>query len=666
MLPRGKRALARTQGRKARQGQSVLERTGHQLRAGHGPDFMCGICGSTFDPNRIAVSAMCKALRHRGPDDEGIYLSPTRDVALGARRLSIIDLEDGHQPRSNETATVWAALNGEIYNHPALRERLASRGHQLRGHSDTEILPHLYEDYGDDLVHAVEGMYAFSIWDTQAERLLVARDRFGEKPLFYTRQGTGLTFASELSALVEGLDSKPDVDPAALNAFFVLGYVPGPRASILDGVKQLQPGHLLVWDRKSGSIEERPYWRPPSSVTTIREPVPELAAETGRLLERAVGSRLLSDVPLGVFLSGGLDSTIVAAAAARQSSQRLKTFTVGYDDGSGVGDERGAAQEMASLIGSDHREIVMSPGDVAARVPDLLSSLDQPLADAAVVPLHFVSEFARTEVTVALGGEGADELFGGYPRYAWLDRAYRLRGSNWPMPPALGQLIPPAQTGGSRLRRALDLAVPRPLAERHLDWVTTGRRHSLPSLYGPRLHAIIREKPVLEDIRANLASPHSDSVPGSLMRLDLLRWLPDDVLMKADRAGMLASLEIRTAFLNRELAEFAVSVSPAVHLSGGGKHLLRAVLDKLLPNAPRRRKAGFLPPVGAWLAGPLAPLMEDQIARGSLYEEGWIRGAPASRLLTEHRDGRVDHSQLLWPMLAAGLWLDRYRGRDGS
>ena len=313
------------------------------------------------------------------------------------------------------------------------------------------------------------------------------------------------------------------------------------------------------------------------------------------------------------------------------------------------------------MIGSDHRDIAMSTEEAAARVPTLLSSLDQPLADSAVVPLHSVAEFAKNEVTVAIGGEGADELFGGYPRYTWLGRA--PQGEGWSgLRSEVRSRIPRAKSTSPRVLRALELAVPRPLAERHLDWVTAGRRHETLALYGPRL---LRERGhdlVLEELQHDFKESRAYSVPGSLMRLDQLHWLPDDVLVKADRAGMLASLELRTPYLQRELAEFATSVAPSIHLSGGGKRLLRLLLQDLLPGAPRRRKVAFLPPVAEWLRGALGPVMEDQVARGSLYEEGWVKGDVAAQLLSEHRRGEGDRSHILWPLLAAGLWLDRYRG----
>jgi asparagine synthase (glutamine-hydrolysing) len=623
---------------------------------------MCGICGSTSDPEGVAVKAMCDALRHRGPDGEGAYLEAGGGVALGARRLSVIDLEDGDQPRSNEDGSVRVVFNGEIYNHPTFRRRLEGRGHTLRGYSDTEILPHLYEDYGEDLVHVLEGMFAIAIWDARRERLLLVRDRFGEKPLFYLRRGRDLVFASELTALVTGLGTLPAVNPAALDAFFVLGYVPGEAGSILEGVQQVRPGHLLTWSRASGEIEERPYWKPPTPVAELKEPPQELAAETGRLLEQSIAGRMIADVPLGVFLSGGVDSSVIAAIAARQSRKPLKTFTVGYGRGGGSHDERAASRGMAKLIGSEHREVVMDAEEAATRVPSLLAKLDQPLADPAVVPLHSIAEFARGEVTVAIGGEGADELFGGYPRYTWLGRAPRLQPGHGRAIAGLGRRIPRAGSSSPRALRALELAVPRPLAERHLDWVTDGRRHVRDGLYGPRLRNAHRRDDVVAGLARDLEESRCYSVAGSLMRLDQLHWLPDDVLVKADRAGMLASLELRTPYLQRELAEFATSVAPSTHLSGGGKLLLRLLLKQLVPGAQQRRKVAFLPPIGAWLRGPLRPAMEAQLRDGFLFSEGWVRSDVAAGLFAEHQRGSADRSAVLWPLLAAGLWLDAIHG----
>ncbi len=625
---------------------------------------MCGICGRTVDRDGRTVAAMNRALRHRGPDDEGVYVDPASGLALGARRLSIIDVAGGHQPLSNEEGDVWAVLNGEVYNHPSLQRHLRERGHRLATGTDTEVLVHLYEEYADDLVHALEGMFAFAVWDERRRHLLLARDRFGEKPLFFVEGRGTLTFASELTALCAGGDVDGELDAAAVDAFFVFGYVPGSQV-MLQGVRQLPPGHVLTWEPGVLQATVQPYWSPPPSVAGPSEPLPELVAETRRLLEGSVGSRMIADVPVGVFLSGGIDSTLIAAIAAQHSSTPIKTFTVGYDVG--AVSEADAARATALALGAEHHELTLSTADVATRVPALLGGLDQPLADQALPALHAVAELARQEVTVAIGGEGADELFGGYPRYRWLERAARLEHY---VPPFIGEHAAHALNAApvaGRTRRLGYLFDRRPLLERHLDWVTERRRELRADLYGPRLAAEAESDRALADLTARVDGSLATSVPGALMRLDQVHWLPDDVLVKADRAGMHVSLEIRTPYLHRELAEFAASVAPAVHVQGSGKALLRALLTEVLPTAVgHRAKTAFRVPAAQWLRGPLAPTLRRQLSEGALYAEGWIDASALRGLAAEHDAGTRDWSHVLWPVLALGLWLDRQRGVDGA
>jgi asparagine synthase (glutamine-hydrolysing) len=607
---------------------------------------------------------MNRCMIERGPDDEGSYVDREAGVSLGARRLSILDVEGGHQPLANEDGTIWAVLNGEIYNYPALRERLLSRGHTLATRTDTEVLVHLYEDFGEELVHAVEGMFAFAIWDTARRRLLVARDRFGEKPLFYCERGGSVAFASELDALTTGTGLEAEILPHALDAFFVLGYVPGP-GSIVKGVRQLPPGHRLLWEAGGGSPRVDPYWTVPPIPAGDGDRVDEeLTAELESLLSRSVASRMLADVPLGVFLSGGTDSMLIAALAARSSRDPIKTFTVDYDTGE-VG-EGVAARRVAELLGADHHELVLTEARVSERVPALLAGLDQPLADQALVALHAVSEFARPTVTVALGGEGADELFGGYPRYRWLDRSESMR-----------RLVPAAAARGvgrslERVPRAralsrLGMVVSQhPLSQRHLDWVTFGRQEVRAALYGPELSPVLDAGNGLVDPKIE-ETLNGHSEVAALMRLDLGRWLPDDVLAKADRASMRASLEMRTPYLDRELAELALATPATVHFRGRGKRLLRALGERVAPEATwRSPKRAFRVPAGAWLRGPLREPLREQLARGALFEEGWFDRAAATALVDEHMSGRRGHEAALWPLLSVGLWLDRVRRPDGS
>src|SRR5436190_12804164 len=481
---------------------------------------MCGIAGSTDDPEGRAVRDMCATLVHRGPDDEGVHRDAASGVAIGARRLSIVDLPGGHQPLANEDGTVWVAFNGEIYNHGKLRDGLTRHGHRFATRTDTEVLVHLYEDYGEELLHVLDGMFAFALWDAPRRRLLLARDRFGEKPLYLHEHDGELMFASEVTALVQAEPRLRRLDPAAIDAFLVFAYVPGPE-TIVPGVRQLPPGHLLCWERGVGS-RQRAWWRPPRSAVRRHEPLSAVAAEARQQFAESVRTRMVADVPVGVFLSGGVDSTLVSAAAARESSQHLQTFTVGYDVG--AVDETERAREVATRLGSEHHEVTLTSDDVALRAPAVLGSLDQPLGDRALLPLHALSEFARPRVTVALGGEGADELFGGYPRYRWLERAQRLQ-SRLPDPGAAA--LRAALRAGERLpatRRAAARLAPTPLLTRNLDWVTAERRRLRDAIYGPRLSAVDASR-VVDDLSRCAGEQDGYSAARWLMYLDQVHYL---------------------------------------------------------------------------------------------------------------------------------------------
>jgi asparagine synthase (glutamine-hydrolysing) len=605
---------------------------------------------------------MCAKLRHRGPDDEGVHSDRSTGVSIGIRRLAVMDVAGGHQPLSNEDGSVWVSFNGEIYNHRQLRDELRARGHVFQTSADTEVIVHLYEEYGDALVHALEGMFGLALWDERRGRLLIARDRFGEKPMFLHEQGGELTFASELSALLAVTPQLRELDPAAIDAFFVFAYVPGP-GTIVRGVRQLPPGHMLTWERGSGGVREQRWWSAGERAIAPPERLEPLVAEAQRLFKESVRTRLVADVPVGVFLSGGVDSTLVAVAAAEESSQRLQTFTIGYDVG--AVNETAQARHTADFLGSEHHELTLTQEQVAARAPALLGEIDQPLGDRALLPLNALSEFAKPRVTVALGGEGADELFGGYPRYRWLERSARLGALPSPVAaPVAGALRAAGRFG--RTQRLSTRLGDEPLLERNLDWVTAERRLARRSLYGPRL-AAVGEQPVIEALEQRAGTLPDGSPVRWLMHLDQVDYLPDDVLFKTDRAGMLASLEIRTIFLSRELAEFAASVDTSVHLAGGGKALVRAMLPEGII-APRRfggyRKTAFRVPAAHWLRGPLAPVVQAQLDGGVLYEEGYFDRDAVAGLVREHMSAAADRSDQLWPLLALGLWVDRFSGRD--
>jgi len=602
---------------------------------------------------------MAAAMVHRGPDDQGIYVDPGCALSIAARRLSIIDVAGGHQPIANEDGSVWAVLNGEIYNHASLRDRLRRRGHLFTSATDTEVLVHLYEDYGTSLVHAIEGMYAFAIWDRGARRLTLVRDRFGEKPLFYAERADRLVFASELTALRAGLGLDPELDPQALDAFFLLGYIPGER-TIFRGVRELHPASVLTWSESAQRPDTSVYWSMPPRPAGRSETISALADEGGHLLRQAVRSRLAADVPVGVFLSGGLDSALVAGIAATEVTGRLKTFTVAYD----VGDigEGVTARATAERLGVDHREVTLSSSQVARSVSELMESLDQPNADPTLVALHTVAGLARQEVTVAVGGEGADELFGGYPRYRWMNRAALVERHVPPTVARAGAALIRRLPEKNHVGRLADVLEPAGFAQRNLDWVSGGRRTARFELYGPRLREHASAHRELKERGTLCAIDDLRDVAACAMALDQRRYLPDDVLAKADRATMLVSLEMRTPYLNRELAEFSATVPASVHLANGGKSVLREIARRLpgISDAHRAKRA-FRVPMSQWLCGPLAPLLEHQASGGSLIGEGWIDPRALRRMIDAHNRGAADHSGLLWPVLVAGLWLDRLR-----
>jgi asparagine synthase (glutamine-hydrolysing) len=637
---------------------------------------MCGICGATAG-GRERVARMNAAMVHRGPDDGGVYADPGSGAALGARRLSIIDVEGGHQPLANEDGSVWAVLNGEIYNHPSLQRHLRQGGHALRTGTDTEVLVHLYEDYGEGLAAALEGMYAFAIWDTRRRRLVLGRDRFGEKPLFWHQDDGGLVFASELTALRRGLDRELTIDPAAIDQFLTLGYVVGP-ATVYAEARDVRPGHVMVFEQETGRVTQRRYWEMPAPPPATPDSPRQLAAEFLELMRASVRSRLIADVPLGVLLSGGVDSTLVAALSAEAASVPLRTFSVGYSVG--TVSETGFARDAARLIGSRHEEVVMDGADVAERAPRVLRALDQPLADQALVAMHCVSELAVRSVKVVVGGEGADELFGGYPRYRWFDRLERLR--RMPLGEAAMALAAGSRGEATRARVEGVLNATGP-AGRVAAWVAQARLAERDAMLGERLRELEGGRPRAADaIGGGLAGPEptaKNAIPGASAALaaipgdedapggwaaaamwwDVRRWLVDDILAKADRASMLCSLEMRTPYLSRELAELAASLPTAFHLRG--KWLVREALRTVLPELPQRPKTAFRVPSAEWLRGPLRPTAE-AVGEGPLITGGWIDGGWYRNRLAAHAAGE-DHSQALWTALTLGLWLE---GRCGS
>jgi asparagine synthase (glutamine-hydrolysing) len=629
---------------------------------------MCGIAGflnrDGDGADRSLLDRMTAPITHRGPDGSGAFVDGP--VALGHRRLAIIDPGLGAQPMSNEDGTVWVTYNGEIYNEPALRTRLEALGHRYRTHCDTESLVHLYEEDGPDFVRQLNGMFALALWDARRRRLILARDRMGQKPLFYAETARGgLVFGSEPKALLVHPDVPRRLDPDGLARYLAYEYVPAP-GSIWQGMKKLPAGHLLEWSLDApGTAPPRRYWEAP-------RPVPEADAlsfdEASRrfwaLFREAVARHRRSDVPLGVFLSGGIDSSGVAAAVAElQPAATIRTFSIGFDDP--TFDESEHARAVARHLGTDHHERTFAVSDVLDLLPEVAGWLDEPFGDASILPTHLLSRFARSDVTVCLGGDGSDELLAGYPTFAAEQLARSFRRLPGPIRSLVAAAVDrlPVDHGNISLDFKLKqflrgASEPGPLA--HLRWIG--------SFKGSELRDLLVDPPAIDVEAEHLAraaalAPEADPLTQSL-RLYQDTYLPEDILTKVDRASMATSLEVRAPFLDAELVDF-VQALPARHkyARGTGKRLLKAALaDRLPASILKRPKKGFGIPVARWLNGPLASLLDDRLAPDRLRRQGLLRPEAVARLVAEHRAGVRDHRKPLWTLVSLQLWLDRWLG----
>ena len=606
---------------------------------------MCGITGyagwkRTAETSEVELAAMCGAIRHRGPDEEGHHIGT--GVALGMRRLSIIDVAGGSQPISNEDGTVHVVFNGEIYNHRALRAQLAPR-HQLRSRSDTEVLVHLYEDLGAAMVDQLRGMFAFAIWDERASRLTIARDRLGIKPLYYWPTPDGVAFASELRSLLALPDFPRQVNERAVHEYLALGYVPDPSC-IFQGVYKLPPGHVLTWDADRG-VETRRYWspvRPEAPVADEREAVQELE----RLIADAVGSHLEADVPLGAFLSGGIDSSTVVAQMMQLSSARVETFSIGFEDP--AFNEAPHAASVARALGTKHTELIVRP-DADAMVEQVARTYDEPFGDSSALPTMLVSQLARRHVTVALSGDGGDELFGGYTRYAELERRRELPGFARAIARGVAVLLPQSAFGRNRL---LDLG--------------RGKRGRYAATVAQALS--VREGGVLLRVDDSLnldrlLDPWFDAAADrdfltQMTLVDMESYLPGDILTKVDRASMSASLEARVPLLDHLLVEFAVALPGRFkRRDGTGKWILREAIRGLVPDSVfEQPKRGFAVPLSRWFRAELRHRL-DTLVREDRSVYRYVDHQSVVRLVREHLSGRRDHSGMLWRVLVLDLWL---------
>jgi asparagine synthase (glutamine-hydrolysing) len=595
---------------------------------------------------------MSAKLVHRGPDSDGIFVDGP--AALAARRLAIIDLETGDQPIANEDSTVHVVQNGELYNYRELRAELERAGHRFRTHGDTEVLVHLYEEEGLEFARRLRGMFAVALWDAPRRRLVLARDRYGIKPLYYRADpGGGLEFASELRALPRG-----EIDLDALEAFLAFNSIPGPL-TIFRETRKLPPGHLLVWEGGEPRLER--FARPaPTALGELRDDdEAELIEELRARLRDSVRAHLVSDVPVGVLLSGGIDSSALTALAAEESSDAVRTFSIGFEERSF--DELGDARLVAERYGTQHRELVLRP-DAALLLPALAEAFDEPFADSSALPTYLVSQLAAQDVKVALSGEGGDELFGGYYTYVADQLALRAGGAARLARP-LVELLPTSTARASfdyKAKRFVRGAQLPPL-ERHHAWKEifspearaelTGRRHS----FDP-----------VDLYRARFAETEGSELLARLQDVDLGIYLVDDLLVKTDRASMAHSLEARVPFLDPAVTNFAATL-PAKHRVRGlrKKVLLRKAVAPLVPSQiVRGTKRGFSIPAAAWLRGELEPFARETLSPEGLRRQGFFRPEAVTALLDRHVAGREDLSRQLWGLLAFTLWHEHHVERE--
>ena len=627
---------------------------------------MCGITGwANLDVKRSAnfgdetvLRSMCDRMRHRGPDSEGVWLGGS--VALGMRRLSIIDLKTGDQPVWNEDRSVVVIMNGEIYNFRELRQTLEKAGHEFSSHTDTEVIPHLYEEYGEDFVEHLNGMFAIALWDIEKRKLIIVRDRFGEKPLYYGTFDGKLIFASEVKVLLAHPKIEPELNLEALQNYLSFDYVPAPL-SIYEGIKKLPAAHRLILENGEISIDR--YWNL-SFRKNSSHSVKEASENLRELLADSVEMRLVSDVPLGVLLSGGIDSSTVAALAQKSSSTKIKTFSIGFEEDSF--DESKYAREVATHLGTEHYEDKLSVEKAAGLITEIGKWLDEPLSDGSILPTFLLSRFVRDHVTVALGGDGGDEIFAGYPMYYGhkMARVY----DSIPRFVRSGLIEPIVKSlPVSTNNLSFDYKAKRFVAAANYDTIT--RHHSWFGSFSPdekvsllTSYANDPQHDVYERAKRLLKNCDAENQIERMQFLDMNFYLAEDILTKVDRASMAVSLEVRAPFLDHRVAEFAASLPPDYKLRGSTtKYILKKTVENLLPKSiAKRPKKGFGIPIAEWLKTSLNPLMHDMLSPERLIRQNLFDHQFVQKLMLEHEKGVASHHKQLWTLLVFQLWFENF------
>jgi asparagine synthase (glutamine-hydrolysing) len=623
---------------------------------------VCGITGivrSDGAPvNRELLARMNRTIRHRGPDDDGFYFGD--GVGLAMRRLSIIDVQSGQQPIHNQDRTAWIVFNGEIYNYRELREQLEQLGHKFHTNSDTEAIVAAYDEYGTECPKHLRGMFAFAIWDERAKSLFLTRDRVGKKPLLYSRFDGQLVFGSEFNALLQHPGITRDIDFEALHYYLSFTYVPAPLTAYR-AIRKLEPGHSLLW--QNGEIKLERYWQLDfSRKTNLSE---EAAGErVVDLLREAVRVRLMSEVPLGAFLSGGIDSSAVVALMAQESSEPVKTFSIGFDEQDFS--ELHHARRVAEHVGADHHEFIVRP-DAMEILPTLVEHYGEPFADSSAIPSYYVSRETRRYVTVALNGDGGDECFAGYERYAAMNLAQRyahLPGAVRGGVGAVVRSLPGFEARRNPLRKAKRFvaAASMPPVERYLRWVSSFDEQAKLNLYSKSFrHETAKFNPV-GILAPWFAKANGAGIIDATLLTDTMTYLPNDLLVKMDIASMAVSLEARSPFLDHHLMEFAASLPENLKLRRlTTKYLLKKVLKKLVPAENlTRSKMGFGVPIGHWFRGAMQPFLRQTLLSDKALARGLFKPEILRALVEEHVAGRFDHAYRLWSLLMLELWFERF------
>ena len=622
---------------------------------------MCGIAGVATrgsTPPRELIGRMCDAMRHRGPDGEGMHLEP--GIGLGMRRLAVLDLLTGDQPVSNEAGTVHAVFNGEIYNYRELRGELAARGHRLRGTGDSEVIPRLYEEHGLAFLSRLNGMFAIALWDSELKRLLLARDRMGIKPLYYSVHGGNLWFASEVKCILAAGGSARAVDPLGVDQLLTFEYTASPT-TLFEDVRKLPPGGWLT--ASGGKLHQGRFWSLPAPEPARSPDIGELTAQVRQTVLGAVRRQLASDVPLGAFLSGGIDSSILVAAMREVSPTPPLTFSIGF--GEPTYSELRHARAVARHCGTVHHEEILTP-DYLSLLPEVISQLDQPIADFSVFPTLLVARMARRSVTVALGGDGGDELFGGYDTYRADHLSARLL--DWQPAPvraaaewlARGLPLGKGKRGlANELRRFLEGAR-LPSDWQHLRWMVFLREEQRARLYTRDFHARVAGA-AQGLVRAVLEDQGADRLAAQ-MRCDLRLYLPENILAKVDAMSMASSLEARVPYLDNELVDLALAIPSGLKVRGGERKwiLKRAFAGSLPQTVLGRGKEGFSIPMKQWLTHEWNALMHELLSPQGLAADGLFDARYVEQLMHEHETGAQNHSHLLWALMVFQLWRDRF------